>query len=125
MGFIYAEPHRYTASRYYAQSGPTPTKSTAQPNLDTVRKRSLTEVAKSSGFVNQHHLARVFRRIAGTTPSVFRALYLGTYNAYVAYGALLFRKTVEMIDSLLGNFLHLTVQRRYNRDDPSPVSRIQ
>ena len=41
MGSVYAEPHRYTASRYYAQSGPTPTRSahTAQPNLDQAWKR--------------------------------------------------------------------------------------
>jgi hypothetical protein len=34
-------------------------------------------------------------------------------------------KQWKMIDALLDNFLHLTVQRRYNRDCPSPVSRIQ
>jgi AraC family transcriptional regulator len=33
---------------------------------------SLTKVAKSSGFANQHHLARVFRRITGKTPSAYR-----------------------------------------------------
>ena len=33
---------------------------------------SLTEVAKSSGFANQHHLARIFRRITGMTPSAYR-----------------------------------------------------
>jgi AraC family transcriptional regulator len=33
---------------------------------------SLTEVAKSSGFANQHHMARVFGRITGMTPSVYR-----------------------------------------------------
>jgi AraC family transcriptional regulator len=33
---------------------------------------SLAEVARSTGFANQHHLARVFRRITGTTPSTYR-----------------------------------------------------
>ena len=33
---------------------------------------SLTEVALASGFADQHHLARVFRRIAGMTPSSYR-----------------------------------------------------
>jgi AraC family transcriptional regulator len=33
---------------------------------------SLTEVALASGFADQHHLARVFRRITGTTPSSYR-----------------------------------------------------
>jgi AraC family transcriptional regulator len=32
----------------------------------------LTEVAIASGFADQHHLARVFRRIAGVTPSSYR-----------------------------------------------------
>jgi AraC family transcriptional regulator len=32
----------------------------------------LAEVAKSSGFANQHHLARVLRRITGMTPSAYR-----------------------------------------------------
>jgi len=35
-------------------------------------RTSLTEVAKSSGFANQHHMARVFGRIAGMTPSAYR-----------------------------------------------------
>jgi len=35
-------------------------------------RTSLTEVARSSGFANQHHLARVFRRITGMTPSDYR-----------------------------------------------------
>ncbi len=35
-------------------------------------RASLTEVAKSSGFANQHHLASVFRRITGMTPSAYR-----------------------------------------------------
>jgi AraC family transcriptional regulator len=34
--------------------------------------RSLHEVAKASGFANQHHLARVFRRFTGATPSSYR-----------------------------------------------------
>ena len=33
---------------------------------------SLTEVALASGFADQHHLARVFRRITGVTPSAYR-----------------------------------------------------
>src|SRR5262249_2813753 len=33
---------------------------------------SLTEVAISSGFADQHHFARVFRRITGATPSSYR-----------------------------------------------------
>ena len=36
------------------------------------RRTSLTEVAKSSGFANQHQLARVFLRITGMTPSAYR-----------------------------------------------------
>jgi AraC family transcriptional regulator len=32
----------------------------------------LTEVAKSSGFANQHHLARIFRGVTGVTPSAYR-----------------------------------------------------
>jgi AraC family transcriptional regulator len=32
----------------------------------------LTEVALASGFADQHHLARVFRRITGMTPSSYR-----------------------------------------------------
>jgi AraC family transcriptional regulator len=32
----------------------------------------LTEVALASGFADQHHLARVFRRITGVTPSNYR-----------------------------------------------------
>jgi AraC family transcriptional regulator len=35
-------------------------------------RASLAEVARSTGFANQHHLARVFRRITGTTPSTYR-----------------------------------------------------
>jgi AraC family transcriptional regulator len=35
-------------------------------------RASLAEVASSTGFANQHHLARVFRRITGTTPSTYR-----------------------------------------------------
>jgi AraC family transcriptional regulator len=33
---------------------------------------SLTEIALSTGFANQHHLSRVFRKTAGLTPSEFR-----------------------------------------------------
>jgi AraC family transcriptional regulator len=33
---------------------------------------SLTEVALASGFADQHHLARVFRRITSVTPSSYR-----------------------------------------------------
>jgi AraC family transcriptional regulator len=33
---------------------------------------SLAEIARSTGFADQHHLARVFRRIAGITPSTYR-----------------------------------------------------
>jgi AraC family transcriptional regulator len=36
------------------------------------RRISLTEVALASGFADQHHLARVFRRIARVTPSSYR-----------------------------------------------------
>jgi AraC family transcriptional regulator len=35
-------------------------------------RTSLTEVAKSSGFANQHHMARVFGRIIGMPPSTYR-----------------------------------------------------
>ena len=35
-------------------------------------RTSLTEVALASGFADQHHLARVFRRITGATPTSFR-----------------------------------------------------
>ena len=33
---------------------------------------SLTEIARSSGFADQHHLARVFRNITGITPTTYR-----------------------------------------------------
>jgi AraC family transcriptional regulator len=36
------------------------------------RRTSLTEVALASGFADQHHLARVFRRITSMTPSDYR-----------------------------------------------------
>jgi AraC family transcriptional regulator len=36
------------------------------------RRASLTEVALASGFADQHHLARVFRRVTGVTPSSYR-----------------------------------------------------
>jgi len=35
-------------------------------------RASLTEVALASGFADQHHLARVFRRITSLTPSSYR-----------------------------------------------------
>jgi AraC family transcriptional regulator len=35
-------------------------------------RTSLTEVARSSGFANQHHLARIFRGVTGMTPSAYR-----------------------------------------------------
>jgi AraC family transcriptional regulator len=35
-------------------------------------RASLTEVALASGFADQHHLARVFRRITNLTPSDYR-----------------------------------------------------
>jgi AraC family transcriptional regulator len=35
-------------------------------------RASLSEIAISSGFADQHHLARVFRRITGITPSTYR-----------------------------------------------------
>ena|SRR5438309_1191096 len=35
-------------------------------------RASLTEVAKSSGFANQHHMARIFRSVTGMTPSAYR-----------------------------------------------------
>jgi AraC family transcriptional regulator len=35
-------------------------------------RASLTDVALASGFADQHHLARVFRRITGVTPSSYR-----------------------------------------------------
>jgi AraC family transcriptional regulator len=35
-------------------------------------RASLTEVALASGFADQHHLARVFRRVSGMTPSSYR-----------------------------------------------------
>lgn len=34
--------------------------------------KSLTEVALASGFADQHHLARVFRRITSMTPTTYR-----------------------------------------------------
>jgi AraC family transcriptional regulator len=36
------------------------------------RRSPLTEVALASGFADQHHLARIFRRITGVTPSSYR-----------------------------------------------------
>ena len=37
------------------------------------RDRSLAEVAIATGFADQPHFSRVFRRLAGTTPGRFRA----------------------------------------------------
>jgi AraC family transcriptional regulator len=34
--------------------------------------QSLTDVALASGFADQHHLARVFRRITSMTPTTYR-----------------------------------------------------
>jgi AraC family transcriptional regulator len=36
-------------------------------------RTSLTEVARSSGFANQHHMARIFRCVTGITPRAYRA----------------------------------------------------
>jgi AraC family transcriptional regulator len=41
------------------------------------RRLGLTEIALSSGFANQHHLSRIFRRVVGVTPSRYRANLLG------------------------------------------------
>jgi AraC family transcriptional regulator len=41
-------------------------------NLMRDRRVSLTEVALASGFADQHHLARIFRRVTGITPSDYR-----------------------------------------------------
>jgi AraC family transcriptional regulator len=35
-------------------------------------RASLAEVARLTGFANQHHLARVFRHVTGITPSTYR-----------------------------------------------------
>jgi AraC family transcriptional regulator len=35
-------------------------------------RASMAKIAISSGFADQHHMARVFRRITGTTPSTYR-----------------------------------------------------
>jgi AraC family transcriptional regulator len=35
-------------------------------------RASLSEISRSTGFADQHHLARVFRRITGMTPSAYR-----------------------------------------------------
>jgi transcriptional regulator GlxA family with amidase domain len=44
-----------------------------------LRSTSLTpsEVALSTGFADQSHFTKVFRRIAGTTPGRFRAERVG------------------------------------------------
>jgi AraC family transcriptional regulator len=36
------------------------------------RHASLSAIARSTGFADQHHMARVFRRITGITPSIYR-----------------------------------------------------
>ena len=36
-------------------------------------RSGLTEIALSSGFANQHHLSRIFRKLVGITPSRYRA----------------------------------------------------
>jgi AraC family transcriptional regulator len=35
-------------------------------------RTSLMEIARSSGFANQHHMARIFRSVTGITPSSYR-----------------------------------------------------
>jgi len=35
-------------------------------------RASLAEIARSTGFADQQHLARVFWRITGITPSTYR-----------------------------------------------------
>jgi AraC family transcriptional regulator len=37
------------------------------------RRLGLTEIALSSGFANQHHLSRIFRKVVGIAPSRYRA----------------------------------------------------
>jgi AraC family transcriptional regulator len=37
------------------------------------RRLGLTEIALSSGFANQHHLSRIFKKVVGVTPSRYRA----------------------------------------------------
>jgi AraC family transcriptional regulator len=41
-------------------------------NLMRNPRTSLTEVARSTGFANQHHMARIFRSVTGITPSAYR-----------------------------------------------------
>jgi AraC family transcriptional regulator len=36
------------------------------------RALTLVEVAQSSGFADQQHLIRTFRRVTGVTPGVYR-----------------------------------------------------
>jgi AraC family transcriptional regulator len=65
--------------RSFRQStGKTPYQYLLQQRIERARslmrdhRASLTEVALASGFADQHHLARVFRRITGVTPSTYR-----------------------------------------------------
>jgi AraC family transcriptional regulator len=37
------------------------------------QRLGLTEIALNSGFANQHHLSRIFRKVVGVTPSRYRA----------------------------------------------------
>lgn len=48
---------------------------TARPaaHLSRTGGKSLAEVAFLSGFADQPHLARTFRREVGTTPAAYRA----------------------------------------------------
>jgi len=65
--------------RSFRQStGKTPHQFVLQRRVERARalmrdhRVSLTEVALASGFADQHHLARVFRRIANMTPTDYR-----------------------------------------------------
>jgi len=65
--------------RSFRQStGKTPYQFLLQQRIERARslmrnlRTPLTEVALASGFADQHHLARVFRRITGMTPSSYR-----------------------------------------------------
>lgn len=55
-------PHRYLQQRRIERA----------KTLMADRKLSLTDVALASGFADQHHLSRVFRRNTGSTPSYYR-----------------------------------------------------
>lgn len=65
--------------RSFRQStGKTPYQFLLQQRVERARslmrnlRTPLTEVALASGFADQHHLARVFRRVTGMTPSTYR-----------------------------------------------------